>query len=241
MRKDDQGDGNPALPANGQVAIPTRRDGNGDGRACQTGETSANKGIQVAGSVDVDAQGVCRSWIFADGTQVQAGFGAVDIVPSKRHEQVAKIDQEILVGKHDRAKVGNLREQGDGHTGNDRTGNAGETITKNERQAGAQKRKRETADGLISLEVNDDNSMSQAEDATSDRSSQEPEPDVAGLDSNFKTSHRAEQHHAFDAKILDAGTLSKDLADGGDKQNSTGAKPGAENFEPVHQACSSWG
>lgn len=125
MREDDQGNGDPALPADGQVAVPTRGDGNTDGSARQTSKATANKGIQVASSVDVDAQSVSRGRIFAHGTQMQAGFGAIDIVPGQRHEQVTKIDEDVLVGKHDRAKVRNLGKQGNGHAGNDRAGDAG--------------------------------------------------------------------------------------------------------------------
>ncbi len=68
--------------------------------------------------------------------------------------------------------------------------------------------------------------------------SQQAQPDITGIEGNPKASHCSQEHHTFNAKVLNARAFSQNLADGSDQQNSAGGNSGAEDFGPVHWAVS---
>ncbi len=82
------------------------------------------------------------------------------------------------------------------------------------------------------------NRMSKAQQAAGSDGSQQAQPDVAGVEGDPEASHGAQEHHTFDAEVLDARAFGQDLANSSDQQNSAGGNSGAENFGPVHSAIS---
>ena len=169
---------------------------------------------------------------------MEPGTGFVYVVPAERHEQVANIDQQVVVGEGDRTEVRNLGKQRDGEAGDDGSGHAGEPIAQHQSQTGAQEGERKTADGLVGLEMDGNEGVSQAQQPAGGDGSQQTEPDVAALVGDLEASHGAHQHHAFNTQVLDARAFGEGLADGSDEQNGTGGNAGAEDFDPVHWAVS---
>ena len=238
MGEDHDRDRDPALAVHREVAEPSGRDGQRDRCPGEAREQAPDDDVGVAQPVDVDAERVGRGRTFANRAEVESRSGPVDPVPGDRHDGIANVDEDALVGEEDRPNHRKSREAGDRERRQegDRAG-LREVLAEHAGQARTEERQGKAGNDLLGLEADRDDGMEHREEPAGHRPEGQPEPRVARRDRRPEGDDRADQHHPFHAQVDDAGPLREDLADGREQQDRPGCDAGGEDGGQVHQAA----
>ncbi len=149
--------------------------------------------------------------------------------------KIAEVRDDALIREEDRPDDRYQRQPGHGDRRQQR-GRPGlrEPLAQDTRQAHAEERQGQAADDLVGLEVDGHDAMQEAQQAARDHARQQPEPRVAGGDHGREADHGADQHHALDAQVQDAGSLGEDLADRREEQHGARRHARRDDDDGVH-------